>query len=474
MGFILLKSGDHNLTKKAGKKSESMIALPHEVGDISRRQILKSGISMTAYASLAKSLFSGSAKASTVSHPVQKKLIWISMSGGWDILETTDPKVSSTSGIDMIYDWNDANRLNGSNVRIGRYLPQLASHGQDIVVVNGITMQTTSHSAGRLYMDTGVLSNSGTVNAASIPSIVASESSATIPIIQLSGGADPLIDRGLLNPVSVVRAGNLSLYRDMYPTDQDEIDRKMMLIDFMRNSVNSLRGKINSSSTSNDDAIDRIKSLSAAGDKIRNQFQDNVGQRLVLTETDRAIFELDAPDNMRRNMQETFALTLKLITNDVVDVVNLGIGGFDTHSNQTTRLRPNLERVDYLVSNLVQGLKNANMLDDVLIVMYSDFGRTPKINNSNGRDHWPTGGAFLIGGGLDGGRVVGGSDDNLRSLIMNQNTGVTDSSLTVESGNNILLKPEHLGGSILELCLGAGYDYRTYLPSIPALTRLKS
>ena len=51
-----------------------------------------------------------------------------------------------------------------------------------------------------------------------------------------------------------------------------------------------------------------------------------MGQRLVLTETDRAIFEQDAPDNMRRNMQETFALTLKLITNDVVDVVNLGIG----------------------------------------------------------------------------------------------------------------------------------------------------
>ena len=36
----------------------------------------------------------------------------------------------------MIYDWNDANRLNGST-RIGRYLPQLASHGQDIVVLTG-------------------------------------------------------------------------------------------------------------------------------------------------------------------------------------------------------------------------------------------------------------------------------------------------------------------------------------------------
>ena len=103
--------------------------------------------------------------------------------------------------------------------------------------------------------------------------------------------------------------------------------------------------------------------------------------------------------------------------------------------------------------------------------MYSDFGRTPKINNSmvGSLAHW----WGLIGGGLDGGRESA-VDDNLRSLIMNQNTGVTDASLTVESGNNILLKPEHLGGSILELCLGAGYDYRTYLPSIPALTRLKS
>lgn len=452
-------------------ESTSMFALPHEVEEFSRRELLRKGVSMTAYASIAKTMFNK--KAFAGDFPVQKKLIWINMSGGWDILETTDPKQASTSGIDMIYQWSQAQTLAGSTTKIGRFLPTIASHGQDVLAVNGLTMQTTSHNAGRLYMDTGILSNAGTVNAASIPSIVASESAATIPIIQLSGGQEPLIDRGLLNPVSVVRAENLELYRGMYPTQQAEIDRRMMLIDYLQNSISRMRGKVDPGAASNDDAIDRIKNLAAAESKIRGQFEGNVGQRLILTDEDRALFVDNAPTSMNSNMSETFALALKLITGNVVDVVNLGIGGFDTHSNQTARLTPVLTNVDFLVGNLIQGLKNANMLDDVLIVMYSDFGRTPLINNSNGRDHWPTGGAFMIGGGIDGGRAVGGSDDNLRSLITDKNTGVPNPSLTVESGDNILLKPEHLGGSVIELCLGAGYTFRTYLESIQALTRLK-
>lgn len=453
----------------------TLVAHPTEVAEFSRRQLLRSGVSMTAFASMSSLLMRRKALAqSTVSHSVQRKLIWIQLNGGWDILETTDPKQASTSGIDVIYNWGLNHTIAGSSVRIGRFLPSIASHGDDVLVVNGISMQTTSHMAGRLYMDTGVLSNSGNVNAASIPSIVASESDVTIPIIQLSGGSEPLIDRGLLNPVSVVRAGNLDLYRGMYPTEQEEIDRRLLMIDYLRNSIDRLRQSVDTNSTSNDDAIDRIQNLAAAESKIRSQFEDNVGQRLVLTSDDLSVFSSGSPAGMSRNMQETFALALKLISGDVVDVVNLGIGGFDTHSNQTARLQPVLQNVDYLVGNLVQGLKDANMLDDVLIVLFSDFGRTPKINQSNGRDHWPTGGAFLIGGGIQGGRVVGGSDDDLRSLITNRITGDVDATLTQESGDNILIKPEHVGGSVLELCLGSEYDYRTYLPSIPALTRLKT
>src|SRR5690606_22334956 len=93
----------------------------------------------------------------------QRNLIWINMGGGWDILEVTDPKPASTSGIDMIYGWGDAREVASSSdgARIGRWLPRIAGLGRDLLVVRGLAMGTTSHEAGNIYMDTGILSNAG-------------------------------------------------------------------------------------------------------------------------------------------------------------------------------------------------------------------------------------------------------------------------------------------------------------------------
>src|SRR5690606_12832305 len=115
-----------------------------------------------------------------------------------------------------------------------------------------------------------------------------------------------------------------------------------------------------------------------------------------------------------------------------------------------------------LVSRLVQGLRTAGRLGDTLIVLYSDFGRTPKVNNSNGRDHWPTGGALVIGGGIDGGRTVGSTDDNLNAAtLIHPETGRE----TSDAATGIQLNPTHLGGMVLGLTLGNGYaQYRPYLP----------
>ena len=46
------------------------------------------------------------------------------------------------------------------------------------------------------------------------------------------------------------------------------------------------------------------------------------------------------------------------------------------------------------------------------------------MNSRNGRDHWPFGGALMLGGGIAGGRVVGATDDDLRGLNINANTGI--------------------------------------------------
>lgn len=454
------------MTNKKSKSNTQKfrIATPQSVFELSRRELLANGYSLTGWA-LASTLLGKKASAQSSFVP-KRNLIWINMSGGWDILEVTDPKPASTSGIDMIYGFNEARDVANSTdgVKIGRWMSGLASLGQDLLVVRGLAMGTTSHNAGSVYMDTGILSNAGRVNAASIPSIVASESVATIPIIQLNGGSDPQIDRGLLNPVSVVRAGNLDLYRSMYPAES-AIARKIAVLDYLKNSVTDLQATVGTN--------DRLTNLKAAEEKVRNQFLSNVGAKLALTDGDRSFFRSGAPTGMNTGFLDAVALTLKLINNDICTTINLGIGGFDTHQNQTTRLQPILQSVDFAITRLATGLRNSGKLDSTLIVLYSDFGRTPRVNGSNGRDHWPTGGAIVIGGKIDGGRAVGATTDDTLSAVnlIHPETGLATSDGAVGTQ----LNPTHLGGMVVALTLGTDYSkYRPYLTALPCMTRTRT
>ncbi len=434
---------------------------PSQMIELNRRELFKTGVSLSGFALASGLLKAGEAQAQTHAYPPQRRLIWINMSGGWDVLEVTDPKPASTPGIDMMYEWGLAQTLTGTSGtdRIGRWMGRLAAHGQEVLVVRGLGMGTTSHMAGAVYMDTGILSNSGTVNSASIPAIVASESEATIPIIQLNGGSEPKIDRGLLSPVSTVRAQNLELYRSMYPQTDEELAQKLMILDHLKNSVDRVQSKSGS--------YDRLSAVGTAEQKIRIQFQNDVGAKLALTDADRAPFTINPPRTINNGQRDAFALSLKLLKNNLVTCLNLGVGGFDTHANQERQLQGTLDNFDYLLATLVTELKAVNQLDNTLIVVYSDFGRTPKINNSAGRDHWPVGGALMVGGGIAGGRFVGVTDSNLRSVNINANTGEADPA-------GIDFNPTHLGGSVLALTLGSAYlPYRTYLEALPALTRLK-
>ena len=132
--------------------SVALVCTPDEAEELNRRQFLQGGVALTAFASLANLLQIPTARAqSGESFPPQRKLVWINLGGGWDILEATDPKVASTSGIDQIYEWSAAQALAGSasGDKIGRWLPRIAAIGADVVVVRGLAMGTTSHMAGR-------------------------------------------------------------------------------------------------------------------------------------------------------------------------------------------------------------------------------------------------------------------------------------------------------------------------------------
>lgn len=95
-----------------------------------------------------------------------------------------------------------------------------------------------------------------------------------------------------------------------------------------------------------------------------------------------------------------------------VGCVTLSYGGWDTHTSNFKELKRMLPNVDRAIANLIGDLHDRGMQDDVVTVMWGEFGRTPKINMNAGRDHWsPVMSAMIAGGGLKMGQAVGASTE---------------------------------------------------------------
>jgi len=94
-----------------------------------------------------------------------------------------------------------------------------------------------------------------------------------------------------------------------------------------------------------------------------------------------------------------------------VRVVTVAYGFWDTHGNNFGHLRGNLPVIDAGLSALVEDIHQRGLADDVSLVVWGEFGRTPKINKDAGRDHWaPVQCALLSGGGMRMGQVIGSTD----------------------------------------------------------------
>lgn len=95
-----------------------------------------------------------------------------------------------------------------------------------------------------------------------------------------------------------------------------------------------------------------------------------------------------------------------------VRCVSISLSDFDTHSNNFGRMRQLLPTLDWGLTALVTDLEERDLLQDVTIVVWGEFGRTPKIDaKTGGRHHWPAvGSCILAGGGLRTGQVIGSTD----------------------------------------------------------------
>jgi hypothetical protein len=137
---------------------------------------------------------------------------------------------------------------------------------------------------------------------------------------------------------------------------------------------------------------------------------------LISSEHAREAFNIEAEpaalrDEYGRNTAGQRMLMARRLVAAGVRFVTLTYGGWDMHNNITAGMRNSMPALDQGLTALIKDLDAQGLLDKTLIMVSSEFGRTPKINGTAGRDHWPkVFSVMLAGGGIKGGLIHGTSN----------------------------------------------------------------
>jgi Protein of unknown function (DUF1501) len=188
----------------------------------------------------------------------------------------------------------------------------------------------------------------------------------------------------------------------------------------------------------NQDQLGDRKQLLTSFDRMRRELDVNSGMRGVDAATERALGVLTSsklldaldlskePERVRERygdgkpfkFQYDGAPTCNdqlLMARRLVEAgarcVTLSYGRWDSHGQNFDLVRDHGRKLDLCLTALVEDLDARGMLNDVAVIAWGEFGRTPKINNGAGRDHWPqVSCAILAGGGLKTGQVIGSTN----------------------------------------------------------------
>ena len=137
---------------------------------------------------------------------------------------------------------------------------------------------------------------------------------------------------------------------------------------------------------------------------------------LISSQKAREAFDLKSePDKLRdeygRNTAGQRFLLARRLVEAGVRMVSVSYGGWDHHSNIKGAFESQAPNFDTAFARLITDLEERGMLSKTLVMVSSEFGRTPKVNNTNGRDHWPrVFSVALAGGGVKRGHIYGTSD----------------------------------------------------------------
>jgi len=333
-----------------------------------------------------------------------KSCIYLYMSGGMTHLDTFDPKPGTNEAGPV-----SAIRTKADDVFLSEYFPRLAFHMDKVALVRSLKTNQGAHEQGNYYMHTSYAPRNTIKHPAIGPwmTMLTGRYNRTLPGTVVVGGGRsssagffppqhmPLIlgnaSEGLKNSR---RPGNVS---------ENEFQRRLSLAEAVdRDFVETYnQKKVLAYSDMYKDAVRLMKS-----------------EDLKAFDINRESTELQAAYG-NNGFGQGLLLARRLVENNV-RFVEVQLGGWDTHNNNFTSVSDRAATVDRAPSTLISDLDQRGLLDETLIVLATEFGRTPRINGNDGRDHYPRAFSGLIaGGGIRGGQAYGKTDESGSRIIEN-------------------------------------------------------
>jgi hypothetical protein len=333
-------------------------------------------------------------------------LLW--MQGGPSHHDTFDPKPDAPPEIRGEFS-TIPTTLPG--VRIAEHLPLLARQTDKYSIIRGHDPKNGSHGTADALMMSGHKFNP----AMAFPcygSVVAKErgyKGGMFPFVQLGRYIDRRFNGGI--------AGFLGDQYNPFEIAEDPSAPGFKVRDLsLAGAAERARMERRYAMLTEVDRQQKAIEESAQSVRARDIFYEKAHSLITSPAAKRAFDLGQEPDRLReaygRNSLGQSCLLARRLIEAGVHFVTVTDGGWDTHQNNFASLKDRLlPRLDRAYSTLLQDLHERGLLDSTLVVWFGDFGRTPKVNPSAGRDHWASAGvACMGGGGVKMGEVVGATN----------------------------------------------------------------
>jgi hypothetical protein len=363
--------------------------------DFVRAGAIGSGLSLESYLRVAHAGEAKLAKATSV--------IFVWLGGGPSHIDTFDPKPDAPAEIRGQFQPIDTNV---KGIRICEHLPGLAKLAGCYAIVRGVTHTLAGHELGTEYLNAG---------SRPVPSLVYPGYGAVVSK-EVAGDKD--LPHFVAIPSTPQKAGYLGVrYAPLQTNDVPKPGIEFSVRGISLGNGLTVEGfekrqKLLSDLDTTFKGAEADSKLIDGMDRFAQQAFD-----MIRSPKAREAFDVsrEKPVVAKPFGEGRFGmsclLALRLITAGV-RFVTVNFGGWDTHNNNFRSLQTNLlPQLDRGLSALLTGLKERGLLDSTTVFVVGEFGRTPKVNERAGRDHWPRAmTALLAGGGIKGGQVVGASD----------------------------------------------------------------